>query len=134
MTREYITTLQFGEEMDRLIAVKVMGLELEEGRGIYEKSAFLEKFSPELWAKPNLVVKDEKSLMGQREIPKYSTDIKEAMALSQRFDYFYLFWDKGLFNGQWECKLTAKDEDRKYYAQGRTAEEAICRAALLTTV
>jgi hypothetical protein len=131
MTRQEIMKLS-NDQLNMLIAEKFMGFTLEEGEGIYGRSEIVRTLAPELWDdKPNLVIKDENALTGQREIPKYSENMNKAMEVAETLNFFYLFRHNQLNKNQWECKLTAIDDNRSYYSLERTAPLAICRAAAL---
>jgi len=62
--------------------------------------------------------------------PDYCHDIAAAWEIVEKVDYCYLFKCDGMFEWKWECKLTRREEDRKWYATADTAPKAICLAFL----
>jgi hypothetical protein len=116
MTREQILAMKPGRELDELMAEKVMG-----------------------WKRDFQCWKDQNGRIRTIESTSFgsfqpSTDISAAWEVANKFDFFYLFRNPHIYDGEWECKLVAEDSSRKYYALGKTAPEAICKAALLTTL
>lgn len=59
----------------------------------------------------------------------YCHSIEAAWEIVEKFDYCYLFRCKGMFEWEWECKLTREDK-RKLYGTADTAPMAICLAFL----
>lgn len=140
MTRDEILAMEPGRELDAIVAENVIKFELEEGRGM------LEKISPEFakfmgypveeYEKPNLVIKWENSIGGQKEIPNYSSDISAAWEVVEHFkSKGYLFSLKNLVGGKYEFSLTDWGGMCSIYTgQGDTPSSAIVKAALLTTL
>ena len=66
-------------------------------------------------------------------VPKYSTDLREAWRVFEKFHSRYLFWNPDLVKG-WECKLSNTRETAKAagkpYVYAESAPVAICLAAL----
>ncbi|WP_042165563.1 BC1872 family protein [Paenibacillus gorillae] len=127
-----IEKLQPGKELNELIAVKVLGLTLEEGRGIYAKTSHhllrLVGLSEEEINKPNLVIRDVADLLQQREIPKYSTTWEGMRLVVDEMLKRGAEINIGFYE-DWDCSIDYKGTN--YRSVSEHAPYAVCKAALL---
>lgn len=108
--------MKTGRELDALVAEKVMGW-----KRLYRVDWHGMDW---MWDKKQGALYPE-----IQTTPQYSTSIEAAWEVVGKFTFFYLWRDGKLLDGQWECKLTEKDE-REFYVVAPTAPHAICLAAL----
>jgi len=105
-------------ELDALVAEKVMGFEV----GIYESYRGITGIS--------YVCKD-KYPSGEFDLPNYSTDIKAAWEVVEKFSDESFELDH-FCDGVWTCKFRWVDDEGESEAEAKakTAPRAICLAAL----
>jgi len=110
LTRESILAMEPGRELDALVAEKVMDI-------------------PIIWRGPYVAG----GPLGLGTPHKYSTDMSAAWEVVEKFDKntFNLNWLDGsnIYGIGWHCKL-----GNEHAHKCSTPTEAICKAALLTTL
>jgi hypothetical protein len=112
MTREEILNMQAGKKLDRLIAIHIMHLEID-----------------------SIIWETDNGEIIKQSIPNYSTDIKAAWEVVEFIGE--AIGGVTIFNAcdvewTWCCEIFNGKE--KILEGGKTAPEAICKAALLAVM
>lgn len=135
MTREEIMAMVPGRELDAMIAEKIMKWE-------WIKYRWWDGTEKDLLTNGECVPHgDDFDRLGDKllywDMPNWSDNIMDSWEVVGKVNYLYLYrWDDQpcefiVKPGEWECKLTDRVEER-FIGIGKTAPEAICKAALLT--
>jgi hypothetical protein len=132
LTEEYVKNMPASREMDKLIAERIMGLELWYG----DPTGFDIPENIDYWRTDTKDWNDELYL----RCPFYSDDIARAWEVLEKFYNNYsiiLNYDDPLTieSMKWYCELYAKGKPFvDYEVYSPTAPLAICRVALLVTL
>ncbi|MNW44598.1 hypothetical protein D3C74_218360 [compost metagenome] len=113
MTREEIMSMEPGRELDRLVALKVMG---------YEPSKM----------EPKLVRKGAVAFLPE----PYSWNISAAWEVVEKMkqnNWFFILSDN-LFSDNWEASFFWEPNQEMVDSISKSAPEAICKAALLAVL
>ena len=111
MTRDEVLAMKPGRELDALVAEKVMGWKVAQVFDLKDTDG------------TNIANGITPYSIGQR-VPHYSTDIAAAWEVVGKFEYI----DVRRFKDHWGCTVYGQT------VTGKTAPEAICKAALLAVM
>ena len=153
LTREAILAMKPGPEMDAAVAVYVLGWRTLDttnaGHVLWHESMGI-------WGHPPAPFLDRAPDLARdwkNYVPEYSTNIADAWEVVGKIvhspglnDQGAKFWqldslgftccehDEDGSHGVWRCVFGWGDSERSEFSTGPTASEAICKAALLSTV
>ncbi len=146
MTKEEILALPAGRELNCLICEYVFGMVWckepldENGRAINAGYPYLTDKTDVEKNKRTIVEKHHSYLEWMDHEPNYSTDIASAWKVLEKFEFISVskgqivnsvreqFDGNGWFSKSYQCTIHAKTDIKVH---GKTAPEAICKAALI---